>query len=135
MFTIAYATPRDMRDCFLFDRHLTESQYELKVRDKMYYITRDGDTPIGVMRYNLFWDYIPFLTLIHFGDTYQRKGYGTKAMQHWESEMRALGHKIIMTSTQADEQGQHFYRKLGYKDTGCLVLDDQPLEIFMIKAL
>ena len=42
-------------------------------------------------------------------------------------------------STQVDEQAQHFYRKLGYKDNGCLILDntpfEQPLEIFMIKTL
>ncbi|WP_312107147.1 hypothetical protein [Lachnoclostridium sp.] len=46
---------------------------------------------------------------------------------------------MIMTSTQVDESSQHFYRKLGYKDCGCLVLDipgfEQPLEMFMAKAL
>lgn len=40
-----------------------------------------------------------------------------------------------MTSTQADEGSQHFYRKLGYKDAGCLILDTQPSEIFFVKQL
>ena len=56
----------------------------------------------------------------------------------WEDEMRGLGYKMVMTSTQADEQAQHFYRKLGYVDRGCLVLDGTPFEqaqeIFMIKV-
>ena len=43
-----------------------------------------------------------------------------------------------MTSTQADEQAQHFYRKPGYVDRGFLVLDGTPFEqaqeIFMIKV-
>lgn len=59
-------------------------------------------------------------------------------MIHWENEMRSLGFKMVMTSTQADEQAQHFYRKLGYVDRGCLILDNtpfkQPQEILMIKV-
>jgi hypothetical protein len=53
--------------------------------------------------------------------------------------MREQGHKVIMTSTQVDEDAQHFYRKLGYVDKGCLFLDntpyEQPQELFMIKVL
>jgi ribosomal protein S18 acetylase RimI-like enzyme len=56
-----------------------------------------------------------------------------------EAEMSKQGYKMIMTSTQVNEDAQHFYRKLGYKDCGCLVLDipgfEQPLEMFMAKAL
>ncbi|NLV92595.1 MAG: GNAT family N-acetyltransferase, partial [Firmicutes bacterium] len=42
---------------------------------------------------------------------------------------------IVMTSTQADEEGQHFYRKLGYRDIGGFVLPGEPLELIMIKEL
>ncbi|MCL2707471.1 MAG: GNAT family N-acetyltransferase [Dehalococcoidia bacterium] len=55
----------------------------------------------------------------------------------WEAEMRELGYKMVMTSTQINEQAQHFYRKLGYKERGSLFLDstplDQPQEVFMLK--
>lgn len=86
-----------------------------------------------------FWDEIPFLTMINFKKCEQGKGFGTKAMEHWENEMRELGFECVMTSTQTDEDAQHFYRKLGYKDAGCLILDipvvAQPAELFFIKAL
>lgn len=53
--------------------------------------------------------------------------------------MHNMGYKLIMISTSADKNAQHFYRKLGYKDAGCLVADiapfEQPLEIFMVKAI
>ena len=91
------------------------------------------------MRYNLFWDNTPFLTLIYIADAYQNKGYGRQAMLYWENEMRELDYKMVMTSTQVDEQAQHFYRKLGYKDKGSIFLDDtpfeQPQEMIMIKVL
>ncbi len=45
------------------------------------------------------------------------------------------GFKICMTSTQANESAQNFYRKLGYKDAGCLLLEKEPLEIFLMKKM
>ena len=41
----------------------------------------------------------------------------------------------MLTSTLADETAQHFYRKLGYRDTGSLLLPNEALEIILIKFL
>jgi len=40
-----------------------------------------------------------------------------------------------MTSTQSDESGQHFFRKVGYEDVGSLLLPPEPLEIMLMKRL
>lgn len=139
MFQIRYATRNDKAFWYSLERHMAESELELKIRDKRGYIISDDTRPIGIMRYNLFGDVIPFLTLIYLEESYLGKGFGKQAMLHWEDEMRQLGHSMIMTSTQVNEQSQHFDRKLGYKDKGCIVMDippfEQPLEMFMIKAL
>lgn len=56
-----------------------------------------------------------------------------------KQEMRQFGYGMVMTSAQVDENAQHFYRKLGYKDSGCLVIDipkyAQPMEMFLIKEI
>ena len=139
MFEIRYVCGSDKSFWFTIDEHLSESEFELKVRDKRGYIISDDCKPIGVMRYNLFWDNIPFLTLIYLKEGYHGKGFGKQAMLFWESEMRALGYKMVMTSTRVDEGAQHFYRTLGYKDRGAICLDntplEQPQEMFMIKVL
>ncbi|MCL1859493.1 MAG: GNAT family N-acetyltransferase [Oscillospiraceae bacterium] len=135
MFNIKYVSEKDKPFWLILDRHFSDKEFELKIRDKRGYVISDGDKPIGVMRYNLMWDYIPFLTLIHLDEAYQRKGFGRQAMLYWENEMRELGHDMVMTSTQVDEQGQFFYRKLGYVDKGALFFDDQPQEMFMLKVL
>jgi GNAT superfamily N-acetyltransferase len=139
MFGIRYVLDSDKPFWFTLDKHLGESEFALKVRDKRGYIISDDGKSIGIMRYNLFWDNTPFLTLIYIEEPYQGKGFGRQAMLHWENEMRGLGYKMLMTSTQADEQAQHFYRKLGYVDRGCLIFDGTPLaqpqEIIMIKGL
>lgn len=139
MFNIRYILKNDKTFWFTLDEHLPENEFLIKVRDKRGYIISDDDKPVGVMRYNLFWDNTPFLTFLYFNELYRGKGYGKRAMEFWESEMRNLGYKVVMTSTQIDEQAQHFYRKLGYVDRGGLFLDntplEQPQELFMLKIL
>jgi len=139
MFKIRYATKRDHSFWFALDQHLSKAEFKSKVRGKRCYIISDDRKPIGILRYNLFWDNIPFLTLIHIVDSHHRKGYGRQAMQAWEDEMRTIGYKLVMTSTRVDEEAQHFYRALGYQDKGAIFLDhtplEQPGELFMVKVL
>jgi len=139
MLKIQYASKPDKPFWFTLDRHLSESEFELKVRDKRGYIISNDSKPIGIMRYNLFWDNIPFLTLIELEASSHRKGFGKQAMRFWEEEMRTLGYKMVMTSTRVDEEAQHFYRALGYQDKGAIFLDntpfEQPGEVFLVKIL
>ena len=139
MFEIRYVSRSDKPFWFALDKDFSEIEFALKVRDKRGYIICDRDKPVGIMRYNLLWDNTPFCTLIYIEESYQGKGFGKQAMLFWENEMRELGYKIVMTSTQVDEQAQHFYRKLGYIERGSICLDgtpvEQPLEMFMLKVL
>lgn len=139
MFNIRFVESSDKEFWYTLDKHLPNKEFEKKVRDKMGYVILVDEKPIGVLRYNLFWDNTPFLTLIFIDWPYQKKGFGLKAMDFWEREMKKLGYGMIMVSTQVDEEAQHFYRKLGYKDCGCLVVDipnyEQPMEMFMVKSL
>lgn len=139
MFKIRYVLEEDRSFWFSLDAHLSEREFGLKVRDQRGYVISDGDKPVGVMRYNLFWDIIPFLTMIYICESHCGKGFGKQAMHYWENEMRELGYKMLMTSTQVDEEAQHFYRKLGYQDKGGLFLDhtpfEQPQEMLMLKVL
>lgn len=139
MLKIEYVSEIDKQFWFDLDKHLSEKEFEFKIRDKRGYVISENENHIGIMRYNLFWDAIPFLTLIYFSKPNRGKGFGKQAMLYWENEMRELGYKMVMTSTRVDEGAQHFYRKLGYMDKGALFLDntpfEQPQEIFMLKIL
>ncbi len=139
MFSMRYATANDRGFWFSLDAHLPQAQYDEKAaRHESYVLLSDGQ-PVCGMRYNLFWDSIPFLTMIYLAEEMRGCGIGREAMQGWEREMAQKGYDLLMTSTQADESAQHFYRRLGYKDCGCLVMDmpgyEQPLEVFLAKKL
>ncbi|MGG0824830.1 GNAT family N-acetyltransferase [Paenibacillus turicensis] len=133
---IDFATDLDFEYIRNQDRHLSESLILSKIKGNEIYIIRDQDDQnIGWMRYGYFWDNTPFMNLIWLDEPYRNKGIGKQVVLFWEEQMKEKGFNLIMTSTQADEQSQHFYRKLGYKDAGSLILDSQPLEIFFTKQL
>lgn len=103
-----------------------------------YSIIIDGKEA-GVMEYKDFWDGMPYLSLIKLEESYRGKGVGTRAIRFLEERLRERGFKALLTSTQVDERGQHFYRKLGFTESGCLILENpplkQPMEMFFIKVL
>ena len=89
----------------------------------------------GWLRWNLFWDEIPFMNMLYFLEDYRGKGYGTQMVRFWESEMVKLGYDKVMTSSQANEFAQHFYRNLGYQDAGSFFPFCNDLEIIFTKEL
>ena len=135
---IRYAQLNDKTEWFRLDGHLPEAVFEEKIRNKQGYILTEDDKMIGLLRYNLFWDNTPFCTMLFIDSDHRKKGYGKLLMEHWEQDMKSRGYGMLMTSTQVDEDAQHFYRKLGYKDCGGFVVDvpgyEQPMEMIMIKA-
>ncbi|MBR6709074.1 MAG: GNAT family N-acetyltransferase [Clostridia bacterium] len=139
MLRIRYVQPEDKDFWYRLDRHLPQEEFDNKVSAKRGYVLLDEDTPIGLLRYNLFWDNTPFCTMLFIDRNHQRKGYGKMLMEHWEKDMKAQGYGMLLISTQVNEEAQHFYRKLGYKDCGGFVIDipgyEQPMELFMVKAI
>lgn len=139
MLDIRYVHNDDKEFWFKLDKHLPEAEFTNKVRDKRGYILSYDNKPVGLLRYNLFWDNTPFCTMLFIDREYQNKGYGKRLMEYWENDMKSQGYGMVLVSTQVDEGAQHFYRKLGYKDCGGLVIDipryAQPMEMFMVKAI
>ncbi len=139
MIKIRYVEASDKEFWYSLDKHLPETEFENKVYTKRGYILSLNNKPVGLLRYNLFWDSVPFCTMIFIDCQYQGKGYGKQLIQYWENDMKRRGYEMLLTSTQVDEKAQHFYRKLGYKDCGGFVIDipqyAQPMEMFFIKSI
>lgn len=139
MLSIRYVQQQDKGFWYRLDKHLPESEFDKKVSDKQGYVLLDENTPVGLLRYNLFWDNTPFCTMLFVDWNHHKKGYGKMLMEHWENDMKEQGYGMLLTSTQVDEAAQHFYRKLGYKDCGGFVIDvpgyEQPMEMFMVKGI
>jgi len=141
MLAIENSKQDDIEDILAIDTYIPRHELVKKVAhrpEEIYVLKEDGKT-VGVLRYGIFWDYIPYTCFLNVSETCRGKGYAKKALVYWEENMRAAGWPMVMASIPTDDPAQHFYRKMGYKDTGCLVLDlepyAQPMEIFFIKSL
>lgn len=136
---IRYIEQEDKAFWFSLDKHLSEAEFEKKIRDRMGYVLLEDGVPVGLLRYNLFWDNTPFCTLLFVDWAHQGKGYGKALMAYWEEDMKKAGYGMLMTSTQVDEEAQHFYRKIGYQDAGGFVVNipgyEQPMEMMMVKGI
>ena len=139
MINIRYADFSDKPFWFSLDKHLAEEEFIHKINLKRAYIIELDNSPIGILRYNLFWDSIPFCTLLFIDFSHHKKGYGKKLIKFWEADMKNQGFDLVITSTQIDEDALHFYRYLGYEDAGGLLLNSpkykQPMELFLTKEI
>ena len=118
------------------DRHISKELIKNKLKEKEIIIAKDQDNKIiGWLRYSYFWDNTPFMNMLYIIENYRNKGIGKELVIFWENEMKKKGYKFLMTSTQSNEEAQNFYRKLEYKDSGSLLLPNEPLEIIFIKSI
>ena len=118
------------------DRHIALSELDSAIRLGRVLLleTAEGE-PIGWLRWNLFWDNTPFMNLLYLLEDYRLKGYGRTLVSHWEALMREQGYAAVLTSTQANEGAQHFYRHLGYEDVGGFLLPGETYELILHKQL
>ncbi|MEC0092327.1 GNAT family N-acetyltransferase [Paenibacillus macquariensis] len=132
---IDFATDTDYLYILDRDKHIVETLIRSKINEKEILILRDEGQEIGWMRYGYFWDNTPFMNMIWIDEEYRGQGMGEEVVTYWEKLMSERGFKTVMTSTQSNEGAQHFYRKLGYRDVGCLLQENEPLEVILSKQI
>lgn len=133
---IRTATPADLPFLAEHDRHITPAELDVSIRlGRVLVIGTANGEPAGWLRWNLFWDNTPFMNMLYLLDGHRLQGYGRALTSHWEQLMREKGYPAVMTSTQADEGAQHFYRHLGYKDIGGFLQPEESYELILFKTL
>lgn len=132
---IRYADKNDFELLSKYDKHICETVLRNCIKEKRILIMFKDNIFVGWLRFNLFWDNIPFMNMLYFLENYRGKGYGSQLVSFWEKEMLKRNHKMLLTSTQSNEQAQFFYRKIGYVDCGSFLLPAEPLEIILLKNL
>lgn len=132
---IRYANISDLDILNKYDEHISKKELVNAINLNRIIVMYEEDKFIGWLRYNLFWDNIPFMNMLYFLDDERGKGNGSKLIGYWENEMKKQGFEVVLTSTQSNEQAQFFYRRHNYIDSGSLTLPGEPLEIIFYKKL
>lgn len=132
---IRYANENDVEIISKYDKHISKEELENIIRLQRVIVMFEDNTFVGWLRYNLFWDNTPFMNMLYLLDNEREKGKGSQLVAFWENEMKNKKYEFVLTSTQSNEEAQFFYRKLGYIDSGSLLLPNEPLEIILYKKL
>ncbi|HIT53559.1 MAG TPA: GNAT family N-acetyltransferase [Candidatus Fimivicinus intestinavium] len=135
MAAVRKAEQRDLDFLLTYDRHIAPQELQSVVAMGRMLVLEAESGIIGWLRWNLFWDNTPFMTMLYLLEGARGQGHGRRLVSQWEALMKAQGYSLVMTSTQSDETAQHFYRKLCYVDSGALLLPEEPLEIIFTKKL
>ena len=130
---IRTAVPADLDGIRNYDRHIPRSRLEDCIRRGFVYVLEEEGRVVGVLRWNLFWQSLPFLDLIYLDDALRGQGWGTELMDHWEFSMRDMGFEHALLSTQEDETSKFFYEKLGYRLCGAFLPPDQDAKELMYR--
>lgn len=132
---IRYANENDIEIISKYDKHISKEELANIIKLKRVIVMYEDDKFVGWLRYNLFWDNTPFMNILYLLDNERGKGNGSRLVIFWENEMKQKNYEFVLTSTQSNEEAQFFYRKIGYVDSGALLLPNEPLEIFLYKKL
>lgn len=130
---IRVATASDLAVLASHDRHVAPDELERLIAQQRVLILEVDGAFAGWLRWGLFWDELPFMNMLYLLEPYRRVGYGRVLVAHWEQAMAARGARTLLTSSLADEPAQHFYRRLGYVDSGALLLPGEATEIIFRK--
>ncbi len=137
---IELAQGKDKRKIAKIDCHISSRRLGECIWNGQVYVLKDDsikkggqnhrlkDPVVGVLRYSLFWQTIPFLDLLYIDEVYRNRGFGSKMMKEWEKLMKIQGYSYVMTSTQADEDAWKFYEKRGYRKVGGFFPPEQEAE-------
>ncbi|MCH5315262.1 MAG: GNAT family N-acetyltransferase [Eubacterium sp.] len=115
------------------DKHIRKDEIKSLIYQHRILLLELDDEIIGWLRWSLFWDNTPFMNMLYILDGHRSQGLGKKLVEFWENQIKQDGYNMVMTSSLSDEQAQHFYRKLGYVDSGSLLLPGEALEIIFTK--
>ncbi len=132
---IRYAMETDAELVMELDQHIAKEEIKNAIHLHRIYLAEENGRVVGWLRYNLFWDSIPFMNLLYILAPDQGKGFGRQLVTFWEEDMTRQGYERLLTSTQSNEYAQHFYDRLGYQAVGGFRLDGEAYELIFFKKL
>lgn len=132
---VRLATDSDLDFLHSIDHHLSLEGLKQKIASEEILICQYESNLAGCLRWGYFWDEIPFLNLIYIKEEYRSIGLGQLGMEYWHNLMKTKNYQFVLTSTLSNEPAQNFYRKLGYIDTGVLLLPEETAEIIFRKNI
>ncbi|MCB1094051.1 MAG: GNAT family N-acetyltransferase [Verrucomicrobiae bacterium] len=132
---IRLATEEDIDQVRLNDLGIDPGVIKTKIEWGEILVCDDGGQITGILRFQWFWDHLPFINHIWVEEGFREEHRATRMIRKLEELTAGKNYGRIMTSTQSNETGQNFFRKVGFEDAGGFTMRDQSFELIMIKYI
>lgn len=134
--TIRFASVEELE--FLTQQvYISAEAVERKVEWNEFLVAETHGEIVGFLQLEYLWSAIPYIALIRVVSDHKRKGIGKGMLHFLEDQLRKSGHKMLYSSSQANEpEPQEWHRLVGFEECGIITkINDGIDEIFFRKPL
>jgi GNAT superfamily N-acetyltransferase len=132
---ITFAQLSNIDQIKTIDRNLPIKKLKQVITEQRIILAFYDDKVVGILRFAFFWEIIPMINFIYLEENYRGLGLGRMMHDFFELNMKKQYFDRLMTTTQSDEEGQHFFRKIGYVDHGSFKYPNQAEELILFKDI
>ena len=103
------------------DGYVTSEVLRRKIAAGEVLVAESERMTVGYLRLEFLWSSIPYIALIRVNEQSRRRGVGRALVQFVEQQLRARGHNVLYSSSQANEpEPQAWHRRMGFKECGII---------------
>jgi len=129
---IRFAKEADIPQLKRLDSWTKDSMWKRKIFGQEVIVLEIENKIVGLIRYDVLWSTVPFLSLIYIEESYHGKGYSSRMLEFLKKILRDEGYIALLSSSQTDEpEAQNWHRHMGFKSNGIIenIADDDVGEI------
>ncbi|HCR71304.1 MAG TPA: hypothetical protein DIW23_07675 [Anaerolineae bacterium] len=129
---IRFASEADIPNLKQLDSWTKDIMWHRKILGQEVIVLEAENQIIGLIRYDLLWSTVPFLSLIFIEENYRGKGYSRQMLEFLKMHLRSEGYVALLSSSQTDEpEAQNWHRHIGFKSNGIIenIADDDVGEV------
>ncbi|MDX1545754.1 MAG: GNAT family N-acetyltransferase [Rhodothermales bacterium] len=103
------------------DGYLSEANLRRKINGGDVFVALRKGEQLGYLRLDYLWSKLPYIELIRVLAPHRRSGVGRALLSYVEQEVAARGHRVLYSSSQADEAApQAWHRHMDFEECGFL---------------
>ena len=125
---------QDEKEWKEIDDNTTYSDFKKISDEQSGYVVLANSKVVGILKFSRFQG-MSFCDLIKIKEEFRGIGLGSKLVSGLEQDLKENNEYFVLTSTQSNEQAQHFWRKQGYVDIGGFTNTDGTFELMLRKTL
>lgn len=113
---IRFANEGDIPHLKQLDSWKKDSMWKRKIFGREVIVLEMNNQLVGLIRYDVLWPTVPFLSLFYIEESYRGKGRSSQMLEFLKKNLRDEGYVSLLSSSQTDEpKAQNWHRHVDKK--------------------